>query len=190
MTEKESDIRLPVTARIKMRRAEFCSVMFRLWGGKAVIILTLLLAVSLVLGIWSDMRFFIIILMVIFIVCPMILGFMYYYYGLGERCYFNVTEHTISLTDKAIRIDMYFPEFQGEGEVGAESEDKEKEERCIEKYFDYSLLHRFLVRRNSVVIPLGDNRIDGFLWLPETAFETPYEFTSAVKLLASKISNH
>lgn len=173
-----------------MGRAEFCSVMFRLWGGKAVVILSLLLAVSLVLGIWSDLRFFIITLMVIFIVCSMILGFMYYYYGLGERCYFNVTEHTVSLTDKGIRIDMFFPEFQEEGEENAEANDKEKEERCIEKYFDYCLLHRFIVRRDSVIFPLGDKRIDGFLWLPESAFETPEEFASAVKLLASKISNH
>lgn len=188
MTEKESDIRLPVTARIKMRRAEFCSVMFRLWGGKAVIILTLLLAVSLVLGIWSDMRFFIIILMVIFIMCPMILGFMYYYYGLGERCYFNVTEHTVALTDKGIRIDMYFPEYEGDTEA-EDKEDKEKEERCVVKYFDYSLLHRYNVRQSSVIFPMGDKRINGFLWLPETAFSTPEDFSSSVKQLSGKLTN-
>lgn len=78
---------------------------------------------------------------------------------------------------------MYFPEFMDDEESG----DKEKEERCVEKSIDYSLLHRYLVRRNSVIFPLGEGKIDGFLWLPENAFETSEEFASAVKQLSSKI---
>lgn len=108
---------------------------------------------------------------------------MYYYYGLGERCYFNVTDHTLEFEERGIKINMYFPEFMDDEESG----DKEKEERCVEKSIDYSLLHRYLVRRNSVIFPLGEGKIDGFLWLPENAFETSEEFASAVKQLSSKI---
>lgn len=179
MTGKENDISLPISARIKMGRREFCAVMFKLWGGKAVTILSLLLAVSLVLGIWLDLRFFIITLMVIFIVSPMILGFMYYYYGLGERCYFNVTKHAVEFSEQGIKISMYFPEV-----AEPDSEETERSEKCVVKNISYAFLHRYNVRRNSVIFPVGQKRIDGFIWLPETAFDSSEEFVSAVKFLS------
>ena len=83
---------------------------------------------------------------------------------------------------------MYFPEFKEEGET--ETDETEKEERCVEKSIDYSLLHRYLVRRNSVIFPLGEKRIDGFLWLPESAYKTSEEFASAVRLLSSKLNKY
>lgn len=176
-TERSIDIDFPVSLRIKMSRLEFCSVMLKLWGTKTIIFLLLLLAVSLILGICSDIKFFILTLMIIFIISPMILGFMYYYYGLGERCYFNVTEHTLEFTDYGIKVNMYFPV------ITESDDDAEIPEKCVVKSIGYEFLHRYYVGRNCVIFPIGRKRIDGFLWVPETAYSSPEEFVSVVKFL-------
>lgn len=167
---------------------EFCSVMLRLWGIKPLMLLLLFLCISLFLSALIDIRYLIVALMIIFIVCPMIMGFLYYYYGLGERCYFNVTDHDIELLENAVKIQMYFPEFTDEEKDGGE--ESEKTYRCVDKYFDYDIFHRYYVRPNSIVFPLGSSRIDGFLWLPENAFGSSEIFAAAVRLIGERLSRN
>lgn len=62
------------------------------------------LAVCGVLAYWIDVRFIIVALMVLFVVMPMILGLIYFYYGFSPEARWSIMEKTATLDDKGLNL--------------------------------------------------------------------------------------
>ena len=70
--------------------------------------LWLVLPVALcgVLAVWIDVRFVIVALMVLFIVLPMILALLFFYYGLSPEARWSIMEKSLTLRDDGLIMDF------------------------------------------------------------------------------------
>lgn len=59
-----------------------------------------------VLAIWIDIRFVIVALMVLFIVLPMVLALLYFYYGLSPEARWSILEKSLTLSDEGLMMDF------------------------------------------------------------------------------------
>ena len=63
-------------------------------------------AVCGVLAYWVDVRFVIVALMVLFIVLPMVLALLYFYYGLSPEARWSIMEKTATLDENGITLEF------------------------------------------------------------------------------------
>lgn len=68
--------------------------------------LVLPVALCGVLAVWIDVRFVIVALMVLFIVLPMILALLFFYYGLSPEARWSIMEKTLTLRDDGLIMDF------------------------------------------------------------------------------------
>ena len=62
------------------------------------------LAVCAVLAIWVDVRFIIVALMVLFIVLPMVLALLYFYYGFSPEARWSIMDKQVDLTAEGLEL--------------------------------------------------------------------------------------
>ena len=63
-------------------------------------------AVCAMLAFWLDVRFVIVALMVLFVVMPMLLSLLYFYYGFSPEARWSIMEKTATISDQAITLDF------------------------------------------------------------------------------------
>ena len=68
--------------------------------------LVLPVAVCAMLAIWVDVRFAIVAMMVLFIVLPMVLALLYFYYGLSPEARWSIMDKTATIDDEGITLDF------------------------------------------------------------------------------------
>ena len=64
------------------------------------------LAVCAILAIWMDVRFIIVAMMVLFIIMPMVLALLYFYYGFSPEARWSIMEKTVTLDKSGITLDF------------------------------------------------------------------------------------
>lgn len=136
-----------------------------------------LVALSATLGIWIDLRFFILALMILLLIFPLEVAFIYFYYGLHPDLSFNAANHRVLLNGNNLNVEMKF--IWKDGAYGFE------EIRYKVKTIPLSRLGKFVVIPGSVCINYGRGT-KGFIWLPGYAFENE----DSLKLFIEKIYNN
>lgn len=68
--------------------------------------LVLPVAVCVVLAIWVDVRFAIVAMMVLFIVLPMVLALLYFYYGLSQEARWSIMDKSVTIGDAGITLEF------------------------------------------------------------------------------------
>ena len=63
-------------------------------------------AVCGMLAIFIDVRFIIVALMILFVVLPMLLALLYFYYGLSPEARWSIMEKTATIDDSGITLDF------------------------------------------------------------------------------------
>ena len=63
-------------------------------------------AVCGILAVWVDVRFVIVAMMVLFIVLPMVLALLYFYYGLSPEARWSIMEKTVTLNEEGVTLDF------------------------------------------------------------------------------------
>lgn len=63
-------------------------------------------AVCGILAVWVDVRFVIVAMMVLFIVLPMVLALLYFYYGLSPEARWSIMEKTVTLNEEGMTLDF------------------------------------------------------------------------------------
>lgn len=61
-------------------------------------------AVCAVLAIWIDVRFVIVALMVLFIILPMVLALLYFYYGFSPEAQWSIMGKSVTIDDEALTL--------------------------------------------------------------------------------------
>lgn len=134
-----------------------------------------------------DIRYAILALMVVFILAPMVLLFLYFFYALGKFYRFNIVYHNLSLTEEGLDIVLYFPE---------KNPDKEKRETDIVDFehcrkseinVAYKELAKCEMHGRGIVFFLG-NQLCGFIWLPVNAFRYADDFNETVNRILGRMS--
>ena len=159
----------------RMSGAEFARKMYFFWGLPSTIFLAVLFVTGVTLGIFVNPVYFILSLMAVFILLPLILMFLYYFYGLRGECYFNMTAHNFILKEDGIEVRMTFP-----------PKDEDDEEKTHSIKIKYEEIGPYKVFSNCVVYPVG-KPMKGFIWIPLSAFSDNREFTDAIALVSERV---
>lgn len=59
-----------------------------------------------VLAVWVDVRFVIVALMALFVVLPMVLALLYFYYGFSPEARWSIMVKTLNITDESLVMDF------------------------------------------------------------------------------------
>lgn len=154
------------------------SEIFRISGKSMIIImarrfaivplaLTVLTAVAsaALAAVTADIRFFVVTLMVVFIIAPMVMAWLYFFYGLRKECFVNVLPHRLHILTDGIRAEIFVADTTDSGNPSTPSF-----RQAGEYFFPASTLHPFYVGLESVTIPVGAVRPRGFIRIPASAF--------------------
>lgn len=163
---------------IRMSRGDFLRKTVYYYGRPYILAASLIFIALMALGIFVDLRFCVLALMVLFIMVPMAAAMLYYVYGLREGCYMNVTAHTLRLTPEGIELCMRFPRREdGQCEDGQCEDEQCKDEQCNDEQGEnvedirriiilpLSELGGYVVWKDAVTFRLR-RREGGFLWIP------------------------
>ena len=63
-------------------------------------------AVCGILAVWVDVRFVIVAMMVLFLVLPMVLALLYFYYGLSPEARWSIMEKSVTLNEEGMTLDF------------------------------------------------------------------------------------
>lgn len=169
--------------RFRMGTANFVSHLIFTYAGPWLLALCGTAVVGVALGIAVDLRWFIVGLMIVFIIIPMLMAFMYYYHGLRRECLVNSVDHTLIVEDGGITVRMFFPSVDNTAEDGGDAGLNE-EERVV--HFDYKDMKPFGIGVKSIAISFR-KPLKGFLWMPFDAFGSPEETERVLGILDSRI---
>lgn len=186
---------IPAESRVfRMGAANFISHLIFTYAGPWLLALSAVAVAGLAFGIAVDIRWFIVGLMMVFLVIPMLMGFMYYYYGLRRGCLVNSVTHAVVVDDKGITVRMLFEQSRDDADdpAGVETADKENadgERRYVDRpeFFPYSDMKPYRIGMKSVVIPL-QGKDPGFLWIPFDAFGETAVLESLLDYIGRRVS--
>lgn len=187
MTAPREDIDFLCENPFRMGRGEFARTLFLEKGLSAVCVLSILFIVGIFIGWLVDLRFMILSAMIIFIITPMLMGYLYYYHALGKYYHFNVVDHNISFLDNGLRITMYFPMMEESDTMESDSENTDKLScKTIDYTIRYSDFSGCVSNPNSALFHIGVPA-NGFLWLPVSAFGSIEKFNDTVNEISTRI---
>lgn len=164
----------PVESGIfRMGGGAFAAALVRNFGRGWIIAFAVIVCASILPGIFIDVRFLIIALMVVLIISPMMLVFLYYSYGLRRECFINTIPHTVLVEEDTVKVRIY---------TDRESED-ESEWKYRELFFPKEDFGKYKIDGDAVEFELGKPK-RGFLWLPLSAYGDPSGYRTAVFSIA------
>lgn len=137
--------------------------------------LSVLSVAGIVLGITVNLRWLVVGLLVICVVIPMVLAFLYYYYGLQRGCFVNTIPHRIVVSEDGLIARLVIRDSEAPEEV-----------RVRDEFFPFNRMRPFVVGNDSAVIPLK-SPAKGFIWIPADAFNDENHLSDLLKTLDSKI---
>lgn len=170
------------TDKFRMGGGAFAAMMFRHYGHRwawAFAILCLAAGVAA----FFDLRWGIVVLMIVFLIIPMAMAFMYFNYGLQPVNAFNTLPHTVTLKDAGLIVEAFPAKGSDDDTDDAETS---KTGPSISRTIPYYRLGPVKAGLSSVVITV-DGKPKTYIWLPPKAFENDRQWSDAVKYLISKL---
>ena len=159
-----------MTLEFKMTQFNWMREMIFRYAWIWMLSLSLLAVAGLVLGIVVDLRWLVGSLMLVCIVLPSLLLFLYYYFGLRREAFVNTVPHTLTPTEQGLQVTL---------KLDPETERQE--------FFHYSDMRPMQIGPNSVTIPLKAPA-KGFIWIPANAFENPQDLEITINYIDQKIN--
>lgn len=166
--------------------------MLMLYGKPWIAGAFLLVTPLVVLGFMHDTRWIIVALMAIFVVIPMLLAFLYLYYGMNKVSVINSTSHKFEFKDSGITSYIY--KLSEHIHLSEDSEENQPadSEYAIETRHDlmakseipYSKIRGYVVGVDDVTLHTSDSG-RGFLVVPLSVFPDKDCFTTAINLMAA-----
>lgn len=184
------------TDTFRMKPARFASEMIFKYGAIWLITLCVCALAGLILGIAVDLRFFLASFMVIFIIAPLVLIFIYYYFGLKKECYVNAVNHSIIIHPSHIEAKLV---FNTPKDIDTENGDEENSPFADSKKsvdsetisrsetFEFSEFREVRLGLDSITLEFLPSR-KGFVWIPAFAFDDPKDYHAAYKYLTERLT--
>lgn len=148
--------------------------------------LSMFAVAGLVLGIMVDLRWLVAALMIVCIVLPLVLGFLYYYYGLRRECFVNTVSHRLIVGESGIICRLWLKGKKNDTNEEAEIANNDVcEIRFRDEFFPYESMGKFVMGKDSALVPLK-KPLSGFLWIPSDAFTEPDHLSLLLRKLDAK----
>lgn len=209
---------LLTTEIICMSRSKLITTLFYLYGWLPLTILGILAVVALIAGIVIDVRWAIVFLMVVFIVTPLLMSFLYFFHGLRPTTAANVVPHTLLFTNDRLTIRILEekkkeePDSEGpdsdtkadpkaeddtdiekkpEWEKVSDAEKNLKEEKELATRYEFSIPYSAIDRYRSDrdgFIISMKKTHQGFIWLPYTAFSKREDMEMALRRIQPSLT--
>ena len=164
----------------RLNQRQFILLLTKLVALKWLIFPILLLIVAvLVTCFTTDIRYAIVALMILFIIIPMLLAFLYISYGLLDNCYINIINHEMEFSNQYIKL-------IGHITTNSEYEDDcSEKEKLIERTIDWNSISRIIYNFNDIVIIINKPKF-GFLLIPFSELQSKEEISKLLSLIKSK----
>ena len=160
------------------------TMMFR-YGAVWLLALLGVAILGLILGHTVNLRWFFTIIMVIFVIQPGLMATFYYTHGLRRECYVNALHHQILTCEHGITARVIFYSEEEDEETGEELEI----EHTKDEFFDFKEMKKIERNINSCVVILR-KPMQGFIWIPESAYPNPEDFNKTVMQIADAIDKN
>ncbi|MDE6866592.1 MAG: hypothetical protein K2J23_04275 [Muribaculaceae bacterium] len=193
------------TSIYKIERGEFGRLLFAMYGGRWIAVIALSVFLCLIAGIVFDWRFLFLALIIIALIAPPIVMFLYFNYGMKGKNYLNILDHKLSISDTSLKVTLYpYVKEEDRGDrIGKEMEDKSEDERLRRekgsgyddeaegdamprsREYEYSFADfgGYLTGKGSVIFPFLPPNV-GFLVIPEKSFANHDDFIEAIRLIS------
>lgn len=171
------------TSEFRMGAAKFASEIIFRYAAPWLLSLSAIGVIGVVMGVIVDYRWLFAVLFLIFVIAPMLLVLLYYYFGLRREAYVNTVHHKIIICEEGMLFKL---RFMSANKDSADGVDKQEEHIVREEFFKYSEMLPMKIGFNSVSVPLRAPA-KGFLWIPRRAFESDDDMADFFKILESRI---
>lgn len=183
-----------MAGRYRMSHSKFIFTLFRLVSGVWLTIPALLFIAAVVMAVFFDLAYAIVAMMILLILVPLLMAFLYIYYGFAQGCWINILEKEIKLISEGIEVKMFFKIKKDECETEEGLQDNsecddvddkvEIEERV--RIIKWSEIKDLRLSTDSVMLMLADRPM-GFLYIPLTTMKKESAFLEMLKKnIASK----
>ncbi len=152
--------------------------LFTLYGKPWLAAMSVLTVVMALAALTVDIRWGLVCLMLIFILFPMAIAFLYYYHALRPVTAMNILFHRIRIGGDGVSVDLF--EKMTDKDTGEETFSP-----LYSKVIPSGMFRRYKIGTDSVSFPL-EAPGKGFLCIPADAFADKESFSIAVERLAGK----
>ncbi len=164
-----------------MARGEFAWALMGRFGTKWWVVFSVLVVGGLILAaILSSLIWILVSAMLVLIVFPMMVAFLYISYGLKQECYSNAMPHRVMISSEGIRLKV---------DVMPKVTDAEEEEiqeilplRQYEIFFPKPTIGKYSVEKEGITVRT-EPPMKGFVWLPYSSFSSMEEFQSVIDMM-------
>lgn len=189
------------TKEIKLDPNKMLSILFFLYGKVWLLIAFSGIVIFIILGFSIDFKFFILSLIWIFLIIPIVVAYLYFFFGLKSLTVLNTLSHRIRFKNEYCEILINNKmEIFTEGEAVGDLKENEKlrqnkdfqkkEEKILtgikEYEVDFKEFENIRTWDNCLILLSKDR---GWLWVPFHAFESISEFINVRDNLFNNICN-
>lgn len=168
----------------KMPQSKFLVTLAGLYGRAWGVGLGVAIMICGGLAVIGGWRWCVVALMLVFLIAPMLMAYLYFAYALRPEIFFNPQMHTAEVADGKLNIHIALRPDKVEDDKSTE-EGSEPEWRSVS--FALSEIGQYSVGMDSVRIPIGNK---GWLWLPKRAFPDDRHFRQFLKSLYKDIDKY
>ncbi len=168
------------TGIFKMNGKSFALEMISTYGKKWIALLLVLSLPALAAGIFHDLRWIVVFFMIICLVAPLMLSFLYFYYGLSPLASFNVASHSLKFIENGILVTVFNIVADPDNEESSKYQDH------YSTLIPYNRFSSYTSGTSSVTL-LPRSPEKGFLWVPCDAFKSNQDFQDAIFMLLEKL---
>lgn len=160
---------------VSMPRRQLITNLLQLYGWGPVAVTLIVSIPALAAGIFLDIRWLIVFFLVICVVSPMVLAFIFIFHGLRPSTASNLTPHTIEINKDGIHISIY------------RSTEEDGFELITTHSYPFNTVRRLWASQDAVTAILLPPE-KGFIWIPSAAFPSKEKALDAFREMADKIS--
>ena len=193
------------TERFRLDTSPFFTRLVYLHGTLPISLILILILSAVVLAFALDVKFAIVALMIVFLIAPLAMAWLYLYWGMRAEARFNVTWHTLTVERDGVTVtllkpvyetvdeDDYLPKSESVEKISENLSIKSSEEdpdnppirekitgwiKSSELRFDREKIGKYLYGGDGITIPVCDGK--GFIAVPRSVFTTEEEYKNFI----------
>lgn len=161
------------TGIFRMSRKRIVKELFAIHAATWLLLVGVSVVPAILAGVLADIRWLIVFFMMVLVVTPMLLAFLFVFHGMKEATAINSVPHSLTFSEDGVLAVVF---RNGE-------DDKDNTSSVL---LPYSMLGAPIPRMDSVVVPV-EGMQKGFLWIPPSPFASQADFKDAVGMIADRI---
>lgn len=179
----------------RISHRQLAASMLLLYSSWALITISVLALPALLAGIFLDLRWLVVFMMVIFLFTPMLLTFLYFFHGLRFSTSSNVVPHALDISSQGIKVTL-FDKIDRESDMESREEEKRRTEDENGNIWEYrsEKLYSMAQLVDIKVVSTGEiiqfkHPEKGFIWISPEAFSSRDEYCDAMRFIRKFIDN-